>query len=96
MREWPPDSARGETAREARKMRVSMRVCHATTPERAECVDLRMRHVWSSVRSEHADHSLPDNHGRAIMPHDRGCFVVASGARAGPPATRERTHRNRL
>ena len=91
MREWPPDSARGETAREARKMRVSMRVCHATTPERAECVDLRMRHVWSTVRSEHADHSLPDNHGRAIMPHDRGCFVVASGARAGPPATRERT-----
>jgi hypothetical protein len=68
-------------------MRVSMRVCHATTPERAECVDLRMRHVWSTVRSEHADHSLPDNHGRAIMPHDRGCFVVASGARAGPPAT---------
>ena len=45
MREWPPDSARGETAREARKMRVSMRVCHATTPERAECVDLRMLHV---------------------------------------------------
>ena len=90
MREWPPDSARGETAREARKMRVSMRVCHATTPERAECVDLRMRHVWSSVRSEHADHSLPDNHGRAITPHDRGCFVVASGAPRAP-AFRERT-----
>ena len=77
MREWPPDSARGETAREARKMRVSMRVCHATTPERAECVDLRMRHVWSSVRSEHADHSLPDNHAERS---DRGCFRCPSGA----------------
>ena len=85
MREWPPDSARGETAREARKMRVSMRVCHATTPERAECVDLRMRHVWSSVRSEHADHSLPDNHA------ERSCRTIVAASwllpvpERGPP-----------
>jgi len=79
-------------------MRVSMRVCHATTPERAECVDLRMRHVWSSVRSEHADHSLPDNHA------ERSCRTIVAASwllpvpERGPRgATRgRRTHRNRL
>ena len=84
-------------------MRVSMRVCHATTPERAECVDLRMRHVWSLVRSEHADHSLPDNHAERSCRTIVAASVVASGARApsgAPAAPRDRrgrrTHRNRL
>jgi hypothetical protein len=93
MREWPPDSARGETAIEARKC-----ACRCACAPRhdarsgAECVDLRMRHVCSSVRSEHADHSLPDNHAerscRTIVAASCGCFVPERGLGAGGGAAR--------
>jgi len=82
-------------------MRVSMRVCHATTPERAECVDLRMRHVWSSsmvfgairtCRSFFARQSRPSDHAARSWLL-RGCFRCPPGP---APATRERTIRNRL